>query len=340
MATMRAMQVNAPGADFELVEREVPTPGRGQALVRVHACGVCHSDVFAKEGGYPGVSHPLVPGHEIAGAVEALGEGVHGWTVGQRVGVGWFGGNCGYCEWCRRGSLIDCENSEIPGVTVDGGYADYVVVRASALASMPDELSPAEAAPLLCAGITTFNALRQSNARGGDRVAILGVGGLGHLGVQFARRLGFETVAVARGAEKESLARQLGAHHYIDSTAGDPGRALAELGGADLILSTVTSSDAIAAVFGGLRPQGTLLVVGASMDPIGVPAAMLIGGAKSISGHASGTSQDSEDTLRFSALSDVRPMIETMELERAGEAYEKMMRGDARFRMVLLTGAS
>jgi alcohol dehydrogenase/propanol-preferring alcohol dehydrogenase len=301
---------------------------------------VCHSDVFAKEGGYPGVSHPLVPGHEIAGAIEALGEGVQGWEVGQRVGVGWFGGNCGYCEWCRRGSLIDCENSEIPGVTIDGGYADYVVVRASALASMPEGLSPAEAAPLLCAGITTFNALRQSSARGGDRVAILGVGGLGHLGVQFARRLGFETVAIARGSEKESLARKLGAHHYIDSTAGDPGAALAELGGADLILSTVTSSDAMAAVFGGLRPQGTLLVVGASMDPVGVPAAMLIGGGKSITGHASGTSQDSEDTLRFSVLSDVRPMIETMELPRAEEAYAKMMRGDARFRMVLLTGAS
>ncbi|MCA1683341.1 MAG: alcohol dehydrogenase [Actinobacteria bacterium] len=340
MATMRAMQVSGPGGDFELVEREVPAPGPGQAVVRVHACGVCHSDVFAKEGGYPGVSYPLVPGHEIAGAIEALGEGVHGWEVGQPVGVGWFGGNCGYCEWCRRGSLIDCENTEIPGVTVDGGYADYVLVRASALAGMPEGISPAEAAPLLCAGITTFNALRRSNARGGDRVAVLGVGGLGHLGVQFARRLGFETVAIARGAEKESLARELGAHHYIDSTAGEPGRALADLGGADLILSTVTSSDAMAAVFSGLRPRGTLLVVGASMDPVGVPAAMLLGGNKSISGHASGTSQDSEDTLRFSMLSDVRPMFETMELERAEEAYAKMMRGDARFRMVLVTGAS
>jgi D-arabinose 1-dehydrogenase-like Zn-dependent alcohol dehydrogenase len=229
---------------------------------------------------------------------------------------------------------------EIPGITIDGGYADYVLVRASALASMPDELDDEDAAPLLCAGITTYNALRHSGARGGDRVAVLGVGGLGHLGVQFARKLGFETVAIARGGEKEGLARKLGAHHYIDSTAGDPGQALADLGGADVILSTVTSADAMAAVFGGLRPQGKLVVVGASMDPIGVPAAMLIGGAKTIAGHASGTSRDSEDTLAFSVLSEVRPMIETLPLERAAEAYEKMISGDARFRMVLTTGAS
>jgi D-arabinose 1-dehydrogenase-like Zn-dependent alcohol dehydrogenase len=339
MATMRAMQVSEPGADFALVEREVPEPGFGEALVRVHACGVCHSDSFVKQGGYPGVTHPAVPGHEIAGVVEALGEGVNGWETGQRVGVGWFGGNCGYCEWCRRGSLIDCENMEIPGITIDGGYADYVVVRASALASMPDELADEEAAPLLCAGITTYNALRQSGAHGGDRVAILGVGGLGHLGVQFAVRLGFETVAIARGTGKEELARKLGAHHYIDSTAGDPAQALTELGGADLILSTVTNADAMGAVFGGLRPRGKLIVVGASMDPIPVPAAMLIGGSKTIAGHASGTSRDSEDTLRFSALSGVRPMIETVPLERAAEAYEKMMSGEARFRMVITTGA-
>jgi D-arabinose 1-dehydrogenase-like Zn-dependent alcohol dehydrogenase len=338
--TMRAVQVSKPGGDFEVVAREVPTPGPGEALVRVHACGVCHSDMFAKEGGYPGVSHPLVPGHEIAGEIAGLGDGVKGWEVGQRVGVGWFGGNCGYCEWCRRGSLIDCENMEIPGVTVDGGYADYVVVRATGLASMPDDLSAEEAAPLLCAGITTFNALRRSSARGGDRVAVLGVGGLGHLAVQFAVKLGFETIAVARGPEKEALARKLGAHHYVDSTAGDPAQALLALGGVDLILSTVTSSDAMGAVFGGLRPQGTLLVLGASMDPIAVPAAMLIGGSKTITGHASGTARDSEDTLNFSVLSGVRPMIETMPLESAAQAYEKMMSGDARFRMVLSTGAA
>ena len=287
------------------------------------------------------MSHPLVPGHEIAGAIEALGDGVKGWEVGQRVGVGWFGGNCGYCEWCRRGSLIDCENMEIPGVTVDGGYADYVVVRATALASMPDDLSAEEAAPLLCAGITTFNALRRSSARGGDRVAVLGVGGLGHLGVQFAAKLGFETVAMARGGEKEPLARRLGAHHYIDSTAGDPAQALLALGGADLILSTVTSSDAMAALFGGLRPKRhACSSSGASMDPVAVPAAMLIGGSKTMTGHASGTARDSEDTLNFSVLSGVRPMIETMALESAAQAYEKMMSGDARFRMVLSTGAA
>ncbi|MGA2013553.1 MAG: alcohol dehydrogenase catalytic domain-containing protein [Solirubrobacteraceae bacterium] len=339
MASMRAMVVNEPGGDFELVEREVPAPGAGGALVRVHACGVCHSDMFAKQGGYPGVSHPVVPGHEIAGEIAALGEGVDGWRVGQRVGVGWFGGSCGWCEWCRRGWLIDCEQMEIPGITVDGGYADYVIVNAGAMASLPDDLTAADAAPLLCAGITTYNALRQSGARGGDRVAVLGVGGLGHLGVQFAAKLGFETVAIARGAGKEELARTLGAHHYIDSTAGNPGAALAGLGGADVILSTVTSSDAMAAVFGGLRPHGRLVVVGASMDPIAVPAAALIGGSKTIAGHASGTARDSEDTLAFSVLTGVRPMIETIALERAGEAYAKMISGDARFRMVLTTGA-
>jgi D-arabinose 1-dehydrogenase-like Zn-dependent alcohol dehydrogenase len=339
MASMRAVVVPAPGADFVIEERDVPAPGPGEALVRVHACGVCHSDMFAKEGGYPGVSHPVVPGHEIAGAIAALGDGVQGWTVAQRVGVGWFGGNCGFCEWCRRGSLIDCENMEIPGVTMDGGYADYVLVRASALASMPDDLASEDAGPLLCAGITTFNALRRTGATAGQRVAVLGVGGLGHLGVQFAARMGFETVAIARGTGKEPLARRLGAHHYIDSTAGDPGAALAALGGADVILSTVTSSEAMGAVFGGLRPQGTLIVVGASMDPIPVPAAALIGGCKTIAGHASGTARDSEDTLAFSVLAGIKPMIETLPLERAAEAYAKMISGEARFRMVLTTGA-
>jgi alcohol dehydrogenase/propanol-preferring alcohol dehydrogenase len=337
---MRAVQIGEAGGELELTERDVPQPGAGEALVRVHACGVCHSDAFAKEGGFPGVSYPLIPGHEIAGEIAALGEGVHGWEVGQRVGVGWFGGNCGYCEWCRRGSLIDCENMEIPGITVDGGYAEYVVVRANAMASMPAELAAEEAAPLLCAGITTYNALRQSGVSAGQRVAVLGVGGLGHLGVQFARQMGLETVAVARGTDKEPLARRLGAHHYIDSTAGDPAQALLELGGVDLILSTVTSSDAMAAVFGGLRPQGRLVVVGASMSPINVPAAALISGGKAIVGHASGTARDSEDTLAFSVLSGVRPMIETVPLERAAEAYQKMIEGQARFRMVITTGAA
>ena len=337
MATMRAMVVQEAGGDFVLEERPVPEPGFGEALVRVHACGVCHSDMFAKEGAYPGVSHPVVPGHEIAGEVAALGDGVQGWEVGQRVGVGWFGGNCGYCEWCRRGDLINCENMEIPGVTVDGGYADYVVVRASAMAAMPGDLADADAGPLLCAGITTYNALRHSDATAGDRVAVLGVGGLGHLGVQFAAKMGFETVAIARGTDKEELARQLGAQHYIDSTAGDPGEALAGLGGADVILSTVTAAEAMGAVFGGLRPRGRLIVVGASMEPIPVPAAALIGGSNVIQGHASGTSRDSEDTLNFSVLADVKPMIETFPLERAAEAYDRMISGQARFRAVLTT---
>ena len=339
MPTMRAMQVPEAGADFELVEREVPAPGRGEALVRVQACGVCHSDVFAKEGGFPGVTYPLVPGHEIAGVVEALGEGVEGFEAGQRVGVGWFGGNCGHCEQCRRGDLITCENAEIPGVTRDGGYADYVVVRSSALVSIPDDLSAEEAAPLLCAGITTYNALRHSGAAGGDLVAVLGIGGLGHLGVQFAAKLGFETVAIARGTEKEELARRLGAHHYVDSTAADPAEELTKLGGARVVLATVTAADAMTAVIGGLGVRGKLVVVGASMDPIEVPPAALIGMAKTITGHPSGTARDSEDTLRFSVLTGVRPMIQTRPLEEAAEAYDQMMAGDARFRMVLTTAS-
>jgi D-arabinose 1-dehydrogenase-like Zn-dependent alcohol dehydrogenase len=339
MAKMRAVQVSEAGGPFELVERDVPQPGRGEALVRVHACGICHSDSFAKEGGYPGVSFPVVPGHEIAGAIEALGEGVQGWEVGQRVGVGWFGGNCGYCEPCRRGDLIGCENMEIPGITSDGGYADYVVVDAKALALMPEDLADVDAAPLMCAGITTYNALRHSGAHAGDLVAVLGLGGLGHLGVQFASKLGFRTVAIARGAEKAELARKLGAERYIDSTAEDPAEELTKLGGAKVILSTITNSEAVAATFGGLGQRGELVIVGASMEPLGIPPAALIGGNKSIVGHASGSSRDSEDTLSFSVLAGVKPMIETLPLEQASEAYEKMMSGDARFRMVLTTGA-
>ena len=339
MASMRVVQVAEQNGPLELVEREIPAPAAGQALIRVQACGVCHSDSYAKFGGFPGMTHPLVPGHEIAGVIAALGEGVRGWEVGQRVGVGWFGGNCGYCEQCRRGDLISCENGEIPGVTRDGGYADYVLVKASAMALIPDELDAQDAAPLLCAGITTYNALRRSDARGGDLVAILGVGGLGHLGVQFAAKLGFDTVAIARGREKEELARRLGARHYIDSTTSDPAAELQRLGGARVILATVTSAPAMSAVIGGLGVRGRLIVVGASMEPIEVPPAMLIGGSRSIAGHASGTSKDSEDTLAFSVLSGVRPMIETIPLERAAEAYERMMSGQARFRMVITTGA-
>jgi D-arabinose 1-dehydrogenase-like Zn-dependent alcohol dehydrogenase len=329
------VQVGEPGGPFELLERDVPEPGREEALVRVQACGICHSDSFAKEGGFPGLSHPLVPGHEIAGVIESLGEGVKGWEPGQRVGVGWFGGNCGYCEPCRRGDFIGCQNMQIPGITADGGYADYVLVKASALALIPDELAAAEAAPLLCAGITTYNALRHSGASGGDRVAIVGLGGLGHLGVQFAAKLGFETVSIARGAAKGELASKLGAHHYIDSTVQDPAAELTKLGGAKVVLSTVTSTDAVMAVIGGLERRGTLLIVGASMEPMQIPPAMLIGSNTTIAGHASGSSRDSEDTLSFSVLAGVRPMIETLPLEQAEQAYERMMSGEARLRMVL-----
>jgi D-arabinose 1-dehydrogenase-like Zn-dependent alcohol dehydrogenase len=339
MATMRAMQIAEKGADFELVEREVPTPGRGEVVVRVHACGVCHSDMMAKEGAFPGVSFPVVPGHEIAGEITEIGEGVNGWETGQRVGVGWFGGNCGWCEPCRRGDFIGCVNMGIPGITEDGGYADYVLAKSSALALIPDDLADADAAPLLCAGITTYNALRNSGARGGDLVAILGVGGLGHLGVQFAAKLGFRTVAIARGTDKESLARELGAHEYIDSTAGDPGEALQALGGAKVILSTISSGEANNAMIGGLGQRGRLIVVGASPEAIEVPPIAMIGGNLGVEGHASGTSMDSQDTLAFSALTGVRPRIETLPLERAQEAYDKMMAGDARFRMVLTTDA-
>jgi D-arabinose 1-dehydrogenase-like Zn-dependent alcohol dehydrogenase len=339
MATMRAVQVTEPGGPFELVEREVVDPGRGEVRVRVEACGVCHSDSLAKDGGWPGITYPVIPGHEVAGVIDALGDGVAGWEVGARVGVGWFGGNCGHCDPCRRGDFIWCENSSIPGVTMDGGYADFLVISATALASIPEDLKAEDAAPLLCAGVTTYNALRHSGAQPSDLVAILGVGGLGHLGVQFAARQGFETVAIARGRDKEPLARKLGAHHYIDSTSEDVAAALLALGGARIVLATATSADAMTATFGGLGPRGKLIVVGASMEPLTISPMQFIGGGKTITGHASGTSMDSQDTLAFCALSGVRPMIETMPLERATEAYDRMMSGDARFRMVLTTGA-
>ena len=337
MATMRAVQVSEAGGEFELVERAVPEPGPGEALVRVHACGICHSDMYVKYGGFPGTTYPLVPGHEIAGVLEAVGAGVQGWEPGTRVGVGWFGGNCGYCAPCRASEPMFCVNMAIPGITIDGGYADYVVVKANALARIPDEIAAEDAAPLLCAGITTYNALRHSGAQAGDLVAVLGVGGLGHLGVQFAAKLGFDTVAIARGTGKEELARELGARHYIDSTAQDPAEELQKLGGAKVVLATVTNADAMTATFGGLGIRGKLLIVGASFDPLQIPAAMLIGGNKSIAGHASGTAHDSEDTLAFSALADVRPLIETVPLEQAGAAFDRMMSGEARFRMVLTT---
>ena len=338
MAKIRVVQIRRPGGDFELVERDMPQPKPGEVRVRVQACGVCHSDSFAKEGAFPGVPYPIVPGHEIAGVIDALGEGVTGWSVGQRVGVGWFGHHCGHCDPCRRGRLVDCRNLRIPGINYDGGYAEAMVTPVDGLAAMPDELQAAEAAPLLCAGVTTYNALRRSGAVAGDTVAILGIGGLGHLGVQFAARMGFRTVAIARGRDKESLARRLGAHVYIDSGSENVAGALNALGGARVVLSTVPSAKAISPVIDGIAVGGKLVVVGASADPIEVTPLQLIGASREIVGHASGNSSDSEDTMAFSALAQIRPMIETLPLERAAEAYARMMSGEARFRMVLTMG--
>jgi len=337
MKKMRAMQVAAAGQQFELVERSRPKPGVGEVVVKVQACGVCHSDSIAKDGMFGG-PFPIIPGHEVAGVIDELGEGVMGWAVGQRVGVGWFGGNCGYCQPCRRGQLMSCQNMQIPGITCDGGYAEAMVARASALVHIPDDLAAAEAAPLLCAGVTTFNALRKTEARAGDTVAVIGLGGLGHLGVQFAARMGFRTVAIARGADKAELARRLGAHVYLDSAAVDVAQALAKLGGAKVILATAPSSAAMSSALGGLSPHGTLVVVGVGSEPIQASALDLIGGYRGLRGHASGTAMDSEDTLEFSRLSGVRAQIETMPLERANEAYARMMSAQARFRMVLTTG--
>jgi D-arabinose 1-dehydrogenase-like Zn-dependent alcohol dehydrogenase len=323
---------------LELVERDVPTAGRGEVVVAVEACGVCHSDAFTVEGWMPGVELPRVPGHEIAGRVHAVGEDVEPWRVGDRVGVGWFGGHCGHCDPCRRGDAISCVNGVVPGIAYDGGYADHVVVPQSALASIPDDLSAELAAPLMCAGVTTFNALRESGARAGDLVAVLGVGGLGHLGVQMARRMGFETVAIARGTDKQAEAERLGAHHYLDSTAVDVAEELQRLGGASVVLATVTAPDAMSAAVGGLRPRGRMVVVGASSDPMQIPPFALIPGSTGVVGHASGTSKDSEDTMRFAALQGVEAMVETYPIERAAEGYARMMSGDARFRVVITTG--
>jgi D-arabinose 1-dehydrogenase-like Zn-dependent alcohol dehydrogenase len=333
---MRVAQVPKPGAPFELVDRPIPEPGPREVRIKVEACGICHSDSFTVLGAWPGISYPRVPGHEIAGRIDAIGRDVTTWKVGQRVGVGWFGGNCGVCRACRRGDFIHCVVGKIPGISYDGGYAEYMIAPIEALALIPDELSAVEAGPLLCAGITTFNALRNSGARAGDLVAILGIGGLGHLAVQFARRMGFHTVAIARGKEKEKLVLELGAHRYIDSQAEDAAKALAAMGGAKLILATVTSGKAMTPLFNGLGTHGKFLVVGASPEPIEVTPIQLINGTKQMAGWPSGTSADSEDTLRFSALADVRPMIETYPLTKAQDGYDRMMSGTARFRVVLV----
>lgn len=333
---MRAVQVREPGTPLELVERPIPEPGPGQVRVKVEACGICHSDSFTVEGAFPGIAFPRVPGHEIAGRIDAVGTGVTAWKAGQRVGVGWHGGHCGVCVNCRKGDFVLCVAGQIPGITYDGGYADYMIAPQEALASVPDDLDAVEAAPLLCAGITTYNALRNSGARPGDVVAVLGIGGLGHLGIQYAAKMGFKTVAIARGADKAPLALKLGAHRYIDSKAEDAAKVLTEMGGAKVILSTIISGKAMTPLIDGLGIGGKLLVVGASMEPIEVTPFQLIMQRREIAGWPSGRSIDSEDTMRFSALTGVKPMIETYPLDRAREAYERMMSGEARFRVVLV----
>jgi len=337
MAAMRVAQVSRPNGPFELVERPMPEPGAESVRIKVQACGICHSDSLVKEGVLPGIQYPRVPGHEVAGIIDAVGPSVAGWTPGQRVGVGWHGGYCGHCDPCRRGDLFACQTAQVTGMTFDGGYGDYMIAHASAVALLPEELPAVEAAPLMCAGITTFNALRNSGARPGDVVAILGLGGLGHLGVQYAAKMGFQAVAIARGKDKEPLAKQLGASIYIDSHAQDPAAELRKLGGAKAILATVTAGEAMSAAQGGLAVNGTLLIVGAvaSME---VSPFLLIEGRRSVKGWYSGTSIDSQDTLAFSARTGVRSMNEIFPLERVTDAYDRMMSGKARFRVVLTIG--
>ena len=338
MAKMRAAQISTPKGPFELVERDIPEPGAGQIRIKVQACGVCHSDSITKEGLFPGIKYPRVPGHEVVGVIDAVGAGVANWKAGQRAGVGWHGGHCGICDNCRRGDLFACVETQVTGIQYDGGYAEYMVARASGVALLPEELPPADAAPLMCAGVTTFNALRNSGARAGDLVAVLGLGGLGHLGVQYAVKMGFKTVAIARGADKEPLARQLGAWRYLDSQARDAAGELTKLGGAKVILATVTNAAAMAALQGGLGVNGTLMVLGAPPTPLAISAFGLISGKRGVRGWYSGTSMDSQETLAFSVLAGVRSMNEVYPLERAAEAYDRMMSGKARFRVVLTTG--
>ncbi len=336
MATMRAVQVAGPKAPLELVEREIPELVPGSVRIKVQACGICHSDAFTKDGTWPGIEYPRVPGHEIAGTIDAVGPGVEGWKAGESVGVGWYGGSCGHCDSCRRGDFITCQVApQVPGLTYDGGYAEYVIAPASALARIPKGLSPVDAAPLMCAGITTFNALRNSGVRPGDTAAVLGVGGLGHLAVQYAARMGLRTVAIARGKDREPLARQLGASHYIDSQAQDAAAELRKLGGAKIIVATVPSAKAISAVLAGMAVNGKVIVLGVPAEPLEVPAAVLIMGRRSVMGWPAGTSIDSQDTLSFSMLAGVHAMTETFPLASAAEAYERMITSKVRFRAVL-----
>ena len=335
IAPMKAAQVPKPGADFEIVEREIPNPVAGEVRIKVQACGVCHSDALTKEGAWPGIQYPRVPGHEIAGIIDELGAGVTEWKKGQRVGVGWHGGHDDTCLYCRRGDFRNCANMKIPGISYDGGYQQYMVAPANAVVAMPDGLNDVEAAPLLCAGITTYNALRHSGAMPGDLVAIQGIGGLGHLGIQFANKFGYKVAAIGRGPENAALAKKLGANVYIDSQATKAAEELQKLGGAQAILATAPSSKAMSELVNGLGPNGRLMVIGAAFDPIEVTPIQLITGSRTIQGWASGTPADEEDTLRFAELSGVRPMIETYPLEKAAEAYARMMSGKAQFRVVI-----
>jgi len=335
IAPMKVAQVPKAGGDFEIVEREIPKPGPGQVRIKVQACGVCHSDVLTKEGLWPGIQYPRVPGHEVAGIVDEVGAGVTEWKTGQRAGVGWHGGHDGTCLACRRGDFGNCQNMKIAGISYDGGYQQYMVAPMEALTAIPESLSDTEAAPLLCAGITTFNALRHSGAMPGDLVAVQGIGGLGHLGIQFASKFGYKVAAIGRGSENASLARKLGASVYIDSKATNAAEALQKLGGAQVILATAPNSKAMSELINGLGPKGKLMVIGAAFDPIEVTPVQLINGSRTIQGWASGTPTDAEDTLRFAELTGVRPMIETYPLEKAAEAYARMMSGSAQFRVVL-----
>jgi D-arabinose 1-dehydrogenase-like Zn-dependent alcohol dehydrogenase len=337
-STMRAARVTSPSQGrLELVDIEIPQPGPGEVRVRVEACGVCHSDALTVANHWPGLNFPLTPGHEIAGTIDAIGDGVVGWKAGDRVGVGWDGGHCGHCDRCRRGDFVTCRSLRIPGLTADGGYAEYAIASANGLARIPETLTFAEAAPLMCAGITMFNSLRNSEARAGDLVAVVGLGGLGHLGVQYAAKMGFETVAIARGADKEAFARQLGAHHYLDSERVDVAAELQKLGGARVALSTVTAMNAMEPAIAGLGVNGQFIVLGATAEPLPLNTTGMIGNRQSLKAWPSGSSIDSEDTMKFSALTGVRALIETAPLERAQDAYDRMISGKARFRMVLTT---
>jgi len=335
MPKMKAVQVPKAGADFEIVEREIPEPGPGHVRIRVQACGVCHSDVVTKEGVFPGISYPRVPGHEVAGVLDAIGAGVKDWKKGERVGVGWHGGQDGTCPSCRRGDFGTCANLKVCGISYDGGYQEFMVAPVEALAHMPESLDAAEAAPLMCAGITTFNALRHSGAVPSDLVAVQGIGGLGHLGVQFAKKFGYRVAAISRGADNAALAKKLGADLYIDTAAADAAAELQKLGGARVILATAPSGKSMSGLVGGLAPNGALLVVGVSTDPIEVPSVALIMGRRRIQGWPSGIPTDSEDTLRFAEMTGVRPMIEKYPLAKAAEAYARMLSGKAEFRVVL-----